>query len=71
MKPDWPALALLAALCAAWLRREAGMDRHSVVPDTLFTDPEKGDFRLREKSPALDEAVGFVLLELNKVGPRR
>jgi hypothetical protein len=47
------------------------MDAHSVVADPLFVDPEKGDLGLREKSPALDRAVGFVPLELDKVGPRR
>jgi hypothetical protein len=51
--------------------REAGMDAHSIIADPLFTNAEKGDFRLKEKSPALEKAVGFVPLELDKVGPRR
>jgi hypothetical protein len=49
--------------------REAGQDRHSVIADPLFVNPEKGDFRLREKSPA--PAVGFVPPDLDRVGPRR
>jgi hypothetical protein len=40
----------------------------SVYADPGFADPLKGDFRLREGSPA--RKVGFVPFESSKVGPR-
>ena len=40
---------------------------HAVVTE-LAVDPEKGDFRLREDSPAA--AIGVVPLDPKSVGPR-
>ena len=37
--------------------RDLGYDRHSVFADPLFVDPLRGDYRVREDSPALK--VGF------------
>ena len=49
--------------------RAAGQDKHSIVADPLFVDPENGDFRLRPGSPAAK--IGFEPWDLMAVGPRR
>lgn len=37
----------------SWQEWQAkGMDKHSIIADPLFINPEKGDFRLKPKSPA-------------------
>ena len=46
-----------------------GMDTQSVIADPLFAAPEKNDFTLAARSPA--SRVGFIPLELAKVGPRQ
>ncbi|WP_079414632.1 right-handed parallel beta-helix repeat-containing protein [Paenibacillus ferrarius] len=46
--------------------KSLGWDRHSVFADPLFTDPEQGDFSLKEGSPALK--LGFSEIDLSKVG---
>ncbi len=51
---------------AEW--QEQGLDRHSVVADPLFADPEHGDFTLRPESPAF--ALGFQPIDVSAVGPR-
>jgi hypothetical protein len=45
-----------------------GQDKGSRVADPMFMAPEKGDFRLRPRSPAAD--VGFEQWDFSKVGPR-
>ena len=45
-----------------------GLDRHSLVADPRFVDPERGDFALRPDSPAL--ALGFRPIDVSHVGPR-
>ncbi len=49
--------------------RAKGHDRRSRVADPMFVAPEKGDFRLRPGSPALE--LGFKPISLEGVGPRR
>lgn len=51
----------------AW--KEKGLDKDSLVADPLFVDPDKGDFTLKADSPALK--LGFVPIDVSKVGPRR
>jgi hypothetical protein len=51
---------------AEW--QKAGQDRHSIVADPLFVDPEHGDFRPRPGSPAA--RIGFEPWDLSAVGPR-
>ncbi len=50
----------------AWWQAQ-GLDRHSLVGDPLFVDPDKGDYRLRPNSPAL--RLGFKPIPLEKIGP--
>lgn len=49
----------------AW--QELGEDRHALVADPLFMDPEKDDYRLRPDSPALK--LGFEPIPIEKIGP--
>ncbi|MCD6352371.1 MAG: right-handed parallel beta-helix repeat-containing protein [Armatimonadetes bacterium] len=48
--------------------QELGQDRHSLIADPGFANPEEGDFSLPPDSPALK--VGFRPLDVSKVGPR-
>ena len=50
-----------------WLKR--GYDRHSLFADPLFVNAAKGDFRLKEGSPAC--RIGFQAIGLSGVGPRK
>jgi hypothetical protein len=43
-----------------------GFDRHSVFADPLFVDPEKGDYRVRPESPALE--LGFENFDMDNFG---
>lgn len=38
---------------AAELQQQSGQDQHSLMGNALFVDPGKGDYRVREDSPAL------------------
>jgi hypothetical protein len=49
----------------AW--QMSGFDRHSVVADPLFVDPDKDDYRLRPDSPAF--RLGFQPIPVEKIGP--
>lgn len=44
-------------------------DRHSVVGDPLFVDPARGDFRVRDHSPAL--ALGFRNFPMDQFGVKK
>ncbi|HZL90195.1 MAG TPA: right-handed parallel beta-helix repeat-containing protein [Pirellulaceae bacterium] len=46
-----------------------GHDKTSVVADPQFVDADKGDFRLKEGSPATQ--IGFKTWDFSQVGPRR
>ncbi len=48
--------------------RARGQDRQSRIADPLFADPEKGDFRLKPGSPALE--MGFRPIDAAGIGPR-
>lgn len=47
-------------------RQQRGQDRESVVADPLFADPLKGDFTLKEGSPA--RKIGFRPFDYTKYG---
>jgi hypothetical protein len=47
-------------------QNEYGLDKHSVVADPLFVDPENDDYSLRAESPALK--MGFKPIDLSRVG---
>ena len=48
--------------------QEYGLDKHSVVADPMFVDPENDDYSLKPESPALK--LGFKPIDLSTVGLR-
>jgi hypothetical protein len=48
--------------------RGLGFDAHSLFADPGFIDPDNGDFRLKENSPAFD--LGFERIPLDQFGPK-
>jgi len=50
-----------------WQKR--GHDKNSLITDPLFVNPDKYDFRLQPKSPAIK--LGFENIDLSEVGPRK
>ncbi len=46
--------------------QEKGQDKHSLVADPKFVDPDKFDFRLQPDSPALK--LGFKPIDASKIG---
>ncbi len=48
--------------------KEKGMDRNSIIADPMFEDPAKGNFRLKEGSPAAK--VKFEPIDLSEVGAK-
>ncbi len=59
----------LASRPAAKLAGQSKRDEHSIEADALFVDPENGDFRVRDGSPAL--ALGFVNFPMDQFGVQR
>jgi hypothetical protein len=56
---------------AAVLQQASGRDEHSIVADVLFVDPNKGDYRLRDNSPALTlEFKNFPMDRFGVTDPR-
>jgi len=54
----------------SWKRwKTLGNDRHSIIADPGFKDPENGDFSLPADSPALK--IGFKPFPLGQAGPRK
>ncbi len=46
--------------------RHRGCDRHSIIADPLFIDPDNGDFGLKPGTPA--ERIGFQPIHANRMG---
>ena len=61
LRPKFPAGDL-----EAW--QKLGFDRHSLVADPRFADPDHDDFRPEGRQPR--RALGFLPLDLASVGPR-
>jgi hypothetical protein len=51
---------------AVVLQQQSGRDEHSIVADAEFVDPARGDYRVKEGSPAL--ALGFVNFPMDQFG---
>ncbi len=53
---------------ATRLQEQGGRDQHSLVADARFVDPARGDYRVRDDSPAL--ALGFMNFPMDQFGVR-
>jgi len=51
------------------LQEQSGRDVHSIMADARFVDPTRGDYRVRDDSPAL--ALGFVNFPMDQFGVRQ
>jgi hypothetical protein len=51
------------------LADQSNRDEHSIVADALFIDPDKGDFRVKDGSPALK--LGFVNFPMDQFGVQK
>jgi hypothetical protein len=51
---------------AVRLQQQSGRDEHSIVADAQFVDPAKGNYRVKQNSPAL--ALGFVNFPMDQFG---
>lgn len=54
---------------ATRLQEQSGRDPHSIVADAQFVDPARGDYRVKDGSPAL--ALGFVNFPMDQFGVRK
>jgi len=60
-KFDWPGDRTFAQ----W-QEWTGQDKHSLIADPLFVDPDNGDFTLKPGSPA--EKIGFKPIDTSRIG---
>jgi len=51
------------------LQRQSGRDEHSIEAEARFVDPARGDYRVRDDSPAL--ALGFVNFPMDRFGVQK
>jgi len=54
---------------ATELQRQSGRDEHSIVANAQFVDPVRGDYRVKDGSPAL--AMGFVNFPMDRFGVQK
>jgi hypothetical protein len=54
---------------ATRLQRQSGRDEHSIVADAQFVDSARGDYRVKDGSPALE--LGFVNFAMNRFGVQK
>ena len=60
---------LTEPLPALALAEQSKRDEHSLLGDAMFMDPDKGDYRVKEGSPALK--LGFVNFPMDQFGVRK
>jgi hypothetical protein len=54
---------------ATRLAQQSRRDEHSLVADALFVDPERGNFQVKDGSPALK--LGFVNFPMDQFGVQK
>ena len=54
---------------ATQLQQQSGRDEHSIMADAQFVDPARGDYRVKDESPAL--VLGFVNFAMNRFGVQK
>jgi membrane-associated protease RseP (regulator of RpoE activity) len=54
---------------ARQLQEQSGRDEHSIMADAQFVDPARGDYRVKDGSPAL--ALGFVNFPMDQFGVQK
>jgi hypothetical protein len=54
---------------ATQLQQQSARDEHSIVADAQFVDPARGDYQVKDGSPAL--ALGFVNFPMNRFGVQK
>jgi hypothetical protein len=54
---------------ATRLQQQSGRDEHSIVADAQFIDPARGDYRVKDGSPAL--GLGFVNFPMDQFGVQK
>ena len=54
---------------ATRLQQQSGRDEHSIVADAQFIDPARGDYRVKDGSPAL--ALGFANFPMDQFGVQK
>jgi hypothetical protein len=54
---------------ATQLQQQSGRDNNSIVADAQFVDPARGDYRVKDGSPALK--LGFVNFPMNQFGVQK
>jgi len=54
---------------ATRLQQQSGRDANSIVADAQFVDPARGDYRVKDSSPAL--ALGFVNFAMDRFGVQK
>jgi hypothetical protein len=60
---------LMEPIPALNLAEQSKRDAHSILADAMFVDPDKGDFRVKEGSPALK--LGFVNFPMDQFGVQK
>ena len=58
--------AVAGSSSAAGLQKQSGRDEHSIIADAQFWEAAKGDYRVKDGSPAL--ALGFVNFPMDQFG---